>query len=254
VVDQLADFQQVQANFTAHIRDPENQKIPPGIEPRRMKIYTELFFNNISDLLANGFPIIRSLFDNRRWSQIIRQFMLEHECSTPYFLELGQELIAWLELQMPKGELPPFLYELAHYEWVEVGLDIDEAQADYSTIDTNGDLLDGMPALSPLAWSLAYSYPVHQIGPNFQPDQPDAQPTYVVVYRDRLDKVCFMQSNAATAALLDLIARYDDLTGRQILTKLAEEMLHPNPIELTRAGTDILAKLQQLGIILGTYR
>lgn len=79
MVDQLAKFQQVQANFTAHIRDPEHTELPFGIEPRRMKIYTELFFNNISDLLANGFPIIRSLFDDERWNQIIRQFMVEHE-------------------------------------------------------------------------------------------------------------------------------------------------------------------------------
>lgn len=253
MVDQLADFQQVQASFTAHIRDPQHHQLPSGIEPRRMKIYTELFFNNISDLLANGFPVIKSLFDDAGWNQIIRQFMVEHECSTPYFLELGQELIAWLKLQMPKGELPPFLYELAHYEWVEVGLDIDEAIADYSNIDTNGDLLEGIPVMSPLAWSLAYSYPVHQIGPNFQPGQPGAEPTYVVVYRNRLDKVCFMQSNAATAALLEVIAQYNDLTGREILTKLAEEMFHPDPEELTKAGMDILVKLQQLGIILGTY-
>jgi hypothetical protein len=252
VVDQPADFQQVQASFTAHIRDPDHHKRPSGIEPRRMKIYTELFFNNISDLLANGFPIIRSLFDDAGWNKIIRQFMVEHECSTPYFLELGQELIAWLELQMPKGELPPFLYELAHYEWVEVALDIDEAVADYSNIDTNSDLLDGMPVLSPLAWSLAYSYPVHQIGPGFRPDQPGTEPTYVVVYRNRLDKVCFMQSNAATATLMTVIAQSNNLTGREILTKLALEMCHPNPEELIKAGMDIMAKLQQLDIILGT--
>jgi hypothetical protein len=254
VVDQLADFQQVQASFTAHIRDPDHHNLPSGIEPRRMQIYTELFFNNISDLLANGFPIIKSLFDDDRWNQIVRQFMIEHECSTPYFLELGQELIAWLELQIPNGELPPFLYELAHYEWVEVGLDIDEAEPDWSNIDTNGDLLDGVPVLSPLAWSLAYSYPVHQIGPNFQPHKPSLEPTYIVVYRDRLDKVCFMQSNAATAALLEVIGQHSELTGREVLAQLAERMSHPDTEQLTKAGIDILASLQKLGIVLGICR
>jgi hypothetical protein len=254
VVDQLADFQQVQASFTAHIRDPKHQAIPAGVEPRRMKIYTELFFNNISDLLANGFPIIKSLFSEAHWNQIIRHFMVEHQCSTPYFLELGQEFIAWLEGQMPKGELPLFLYELAHYEWVEVGLDIEEAQPDWGNIDTNGNLLDAVPALSPVAWSLGYSYPVHQIGPNFQPEQPAAEPTYVVVYRDRLDKVCFMQSNAATAAMLEVIAQNNEITGRQILTDLAAKMAHPKPAQLTIAGLEILTSLQKFGIILGTYR
>ena len=254
MVDQLADFQQVQASFAAHIRDPEHHILPSGIEPRRMKIYTELFFNNISDLLANGFPIIKSLFDDESWDQIIRQFMIEHECSTPYFLELGQELVAWLELQIPNGELPPFLYELAHYEWVEVGLDTAEAEPDWSNIDTNGDLLDGVPVLSPLALSLAYSYPVHQIGPNFQPDKPSPEPTYIVVYRDRLDKVCFMQSNAATAALLEVIGQHSELTGREVLAQLAEQMSHPDTEQLTKAGIDILASLQKFGIILGICR
>jgi hypothetical protein len=180
--------------------------------------------------------------------------MIEHECSTPYFLELGQELVAWLELQIPNGELPPFLYELAHYEWVEVGLDTDEAEPDWSNIDTNGDLLDGVPVLSPLAWSLAYSYPVHQIGPNFQPDKPSPEPTYIVVYRDRLDKVCFMQSNAATAALLEVIGQHSELTGREVLAQLAEQMSHPDTEQLTKAGIDILASLQKFGIILGICR
>ena len=48
----------LQTEFTAHIRDPDRQAVPDGIEDRRMKIYRELFFNNISSLLASNFPAL----------------------------------------------------------------------------------------------------------------------------------------------------------------------------------------------------
>ena len=45
------DFQKKQYAFAAHIRDPENNPAPTGIEDRRMGVYRELFFNNLLNLL-----------------------------------------------------------------------------------------------------------------------------------------------------------------------------------------------------------
>jgi hypothetical protein len=89
---------------------------------------------------------------------------------------------------------------LAHYEWVELALDVSEEvhpEASYQ-----GDLRDAVLTLSPLAWSLRYAYPVHRIGPGFQAGE--GEPCYLVVYRDRTDAVRFMELNEATARLLDL--------------------------------------------------
>ena len=55
----MADFRQRQAAFAAHLRDPEANPAPPGIEARRMAVYRDLFFNNIAGLLAGNFPVIR---------------------------------------------------------------------------------------------------------------------------------------------------------------------------------------------------
>jgi hypothetical protein len=63
-----------------------------------------------------------------------------------------------------------------------------------------------------------------------------------------------MQSNAATAALLEVIGQHSELTGREVLAQLAEQMSHPDTEQLTKAGIDILASLQKFGIILGICR
>ena len=48
-IENKPDRLQSQLNsFAAHIRDPENQAGPAGVEDRRMDIYRQLFFNNIS--------------------------------------------------------------------------------------------------------------------------------------------------------------------------------------------------------------
>ena len=56
----MADFRQRQAAFAAHLRDPEAHPAPPGIEPRRMAVYRELFFNNIAGLLGGIAAIVLS--------------------------------------------------------------------------------------------------------------------------------------------------------------------------------------------------
>jgi hypothetical protein len=77
-------------------------------------------------------------------------------------------------------------------------------------------------ALSPLAWVLAYQWPVHQIGPGFQPRKP-GDPCYLAVYRDSSDEVQFMVLNAATARLLELI-RDGNHTVERVIMLLANEL------------------------------
>ena len=78
----------------------------------------------------------------------------------------------------------PWLVELAHYEWVELALDLSEASTDDTPHDPAGDLLDGVPVPSPLAWPLAYAWPVHRLSPEHQPTEPPALPTLLLVQRD----------------------------------------------------------------------
>lgn len=244
-------LERVQTQFAAHLRDP--QSAPPGdLEDRRLQIYRDLFYNNIENFISGGFPVLRSLIDDATWHAIVRDFMVSHRCHTPYFLEISQEFLLYLQqTRQARPEDLPFMLELAHYEWVELGLDVADIDLAAIDCDAEGDLLDGLPVVSPLAWSLAYQFPVHRIGPDFQPDNPGAAPTYLVVYRDTADKVGFMETNAVTARLLELLQGAQVSSGRQALQRLAVEMAHPDPDQLLAFGNALLQELRSQDILLG---
>ena len=140
-------FQDKQYAFAAHIRDPEHIPAPAGVEDRRMAIYRELFFNNLSNLLATMFPVLRKLHGDPHWQHFIREFMRQHESRTPYFLELPQEFLKFLQDEYePRRDDFPFLVELAHYEYVEIALSVSTAMDDMSDVDPAGVRVDPDPA------------------------------------------------------------------------------------------------------------
>lgn len=246
-----ASFIQTQQQFANHLRDPEMNPAPADVEPRRMKIYENLIFKNIEGFLSGGFPILRSLYEEQDWLQLVRDFIIQHESHSPYFLEISQEFLKFLQEEYrPRDGDPAFMLELAHYEWVELALDVSEEELPVSGEEVlTQDLLKQCPKVSPLAWALSYQYPVHQIGPQFRPEQPPEQPTFLLVYRDRQDKVQFMASNALTVRLLNLLEADEEMTGEQVLLQLAQEMAHPDPQALTKMGHELLVKLQKCDII-----
>ncbi|WP_226663107.1 DUF2063 domain-containing protein [Microbulbifer aggregans] len=252
-------FRGLQKAFAAHLRFPEKVAAPVDIEPRRAQIYRDLIYNNIESFVAGGFPVLRSLFDDTRWHVMVRDFIHRHQSVSPYFLEISQEFLRYLQDERgdhPDSALDPlFLLELAHYEWVELALDISGEEFP-DGLELEADLegvLRGVPVASPLAWSLSYRYPVHRIGPAYQPVDPPQIPTFLVVYRNRADKVAFLEANAATARLLQLIEEPPEggLKGHQLLNQLAGEMQHPDPDQFVQFGAGLLHKLLRLEILAG---
>jgi hypothetical protein len=241
----------MQAGFAAHVRNPAEMPAPSGIETRRMKVYNDLIYNNIEGFLSGGFPVLRSLYRDEDWHQLVRAFVRDHRCETPYFLEISQEFLRFLmEGYTPRPLDPPFLAELAHYEWVELVLDVaDDSIQDPGDTDPENPL-EGVPELSPLAWSLQYRYPVHQIGPGYEPDEPPQQPTFLVVYRNRDDEVNFIEANAATARLLELIrANSEGLSARELLEQLAGEMNEGSVTSIVDYGATMLRQFIALDVI-----
>jgi hypothetical protein len=250
----VPEFQRKQLEFAAHIRDPENVPAPPGIEDRRMAIYRELFFNNIRGLLSGTFPVLRKLHSDDQWQNFIRQFMQKHRSTTPYFLQLPQEFLTFLQNEYEAGADDfPFLTELAHYEYIELALSIATDSDDLSDIDPEGDLLSGVPVKSVLAWVYAYSYPVHRISKEFQPEKPAEQAAYLAVYRRDDDKVRFLELNPVSAGLLDAITENDaGKSGEQLLRNLANTVHFPDVEALVTHGAVALEEMRRLGILIGT--
>ncbi|MAT49600.1 MAG: DUF2063 domain-containing protein [Porticoccaceae bacterium] len=186
-----------------HLRDPVSEPAPADIEPRRLQIYRDLIYRNIESFIRKGFPVLHTLMGDQHWNVLIRQFIVEHRCESPYFRDIAGEFLSFIEhCPAAVDGQPEFVPELAHYEWVELALDT----AGQSIPDNHHDEVteQSFCQLSPLAWLLRYQYPVHRIRPDFQPTEPPAEPTLLAVYRDRTDRVRFLEINAVTARLIAL--------------------------------------------------
>ncbi len=248
------DFQDTQYKFAAHIRDPENHLAPPGIEDRRMAIYRELFFNNLRNLLATFFPVMRKIHTDERWQHLIREFMKLHRAKTPYFLQLPEEFLAFLQNEYSAlDDDYPFLNELAHYEYADLALRVSIDENDSAGVDPNGNLLADVPVKSVLAWAYAYQYPVHRIDPQYLPTKPTEQPSFLAIYRRSDDNVRFLELNAVTAALLDAVENNAaGLSGEALLRQLAMTIHYPDVDALIKHGGEALNEMRQLEILTGT--
>lgn len=236
------------------IRDPESATPPDGIEPRRLKVYADLFYRNVEGLLASAFPVIRRTLGDAAWHGLVRGFLREHPARTPLFAEVAREMLRYLELRVgqDRGD-PPWLPELAHYEWVELALQVSDATAGDIAHDPGGDLLAQAPALSPLAWPLAYLWPVHRIGPDHLPDTPGAVPTLLLVRRLADGEVAFSQLSPLAFRLLQRIQDEPARSGLEHLQALAAEAAAPDAAAFVAEGARMLEAWREDGTLLGVH-
>ena len=234
--------------LAAHVRDPATHPGPPGIEDRRLAVYRELVANNLDGLLAGTFPVIRRTLGDADWQALLRRFLINHRSETPLFTRLGLEFIAFLEAAEDPAR--PWLADLAHYEWAELGLQLSDAET--PPHDPEGDLLDGVPLLSPLAWPLAYRWPVHRLGPDCQPTEPPPAPTLVLLRREPGGRVHFSMLSPLLYRLLALVAANEGRSGRTLLRQLAEEAGHPDFDAFLGEALPMLQRLRADGVLVGT--
>lgn len=241
-----------QFQFAAHLRDPQAPP-PPGIEERRLAVYRELFYNSLQSLLWANFPVIRTILAKPQWHDLVRAFYREYRCSTPLFPELAREFIQYLQQRQEhdRGD-PPWLLELAHYEWAELALDLSQADPSDTPHDPRGDLLSGVPVPSPLAWPLAYAWPVHRLSPAFLPQAAPEQATFLLVQRDAAGKVHFSELSALTFRLLQRLSEHPDLTGREQLLALAAEAQSSDADLFLAQGRGMFEQLLASAVLLGT--
>ena len=248
-----ARLRRQQYAFAAHLRDPQAAPAPAGIEDRRLAVYRELFYTSIESLLAGNFPVIRKLLDDAAWHRLARAFYREHRAHTPLFPEVGREFLRYLEARAGRGEPDPgWLPQLAHYEWVELALSLDETELADVRCNPDGDLLDGIPVPSPLAWPLAYAWPVHRLAPGAIPEAPPSAPTFLLVLRDRSDAIRFKELTPVTFTLLQRL--HDNpggQSGRALLEAMAGEAGQPAG-SFVAAGATALAQLRDRDAILGS--
>lgn len=247
-----AVFTAKQYEFSAHIRHPELNPCPVDVEARRMKVYSDLFYNNVEGFIANAYPVLREIHDDASWHLMVRDYFHTHKAKTPLFPEMPREFLYYLEHERNNEANDfPFLLELAHYEWAEMALSLSEQEVTQQTVPENTeDLLEVKPVLSPLAWPLSYQWPVHQISPDYLPAICPDKMTYLLLYRDNDFEIHFMELNPVTARLLQLIAEGSLNSGLNILQQIATELNHTDPQSVVQGGISIMHDLIQRDVIL----
>ena len=258
MVESKLSLKQAQLEFASHIRNPAQNRAPASIEDRRMGIYRDLFYNNIEGFISSAFPVLRSISQDIYWHSLVRDFISEHRAKTPYFIEIAQEFLNYLSHQRASTEHlddPNFILELAHYEWVELALDVAGAEIPVVTTFPEQALMSCSATVSPLVWCLTYAYPVHRIGPIFLSENtlqvPPEQPTHLIVYRNRQDKVRFMEANAVTLRLVQLIQGSAEGKIKDHLEVIAAELQQPLSEGFFNHAQRLLQQLHSLDIVVG---
>jgi len=244
-------FTDVQYTFTRHLRDPEMYPAPADIPAERMAVYCDLVYRNIDRMIGNLFPVLHKITPEDHWHALVHDFLKKHQSHSPLFNKIPLEFLQYLEEERDRAGDPPFMSELAHYEWVEYAVTIDTRDIVWDGINPGGNVLEGIPVLSPLVWPLQYRFPVHRISPDYLPEEPPAQPTYLVVYRDRNDHVGFLELNPVSARLLELIKEGRDMTGDSLLKTIAGELQHPRPEVVVNGGLEIMQNFMSKDVLLG---
>ncbi len=247
-------FQTLQRQFLAHLRNPALHALPAGFPEQGAAIYKELLFNKFNDSLALCFPVTRDILGESAWQQLLQAFIAEHRCHSPYYRQIPDEFIHYLQTERVSETDPPFLLELAHFEWVELILAItDTAEVEdnpLSNSNTINDWLACLPLFVPLFEVLHYSFPVHRINVDYQPEAPPEQPTHILGFRDVRNTVQFIELQPATVRLLEIL-QATEVTVHEAITAIAAELAHLDPEALFRFGVEFMTQLYEQGAIRG---
>lgn len=239
---------QQQLAFAASIRDPLNHPVVSGVAADRMTLYRELFYNNFSETLSSAFPVLQQVLDIDVWQQLCQEFFAQYHCATPYLSHMPGEFVAYL--QQVNASDSPWLHELAQWEWTELELMLAPDADVPARLDA--DVLHAILVLSPLLRLHAFDYPVHKICTAYLPDSPDAQKNYLAAWRKPDDEIAFVQLNAFSYSLLQLLMTNRQHTGLELLNSIAGEQTEYAPAVIVRGGMEILHSFRQKNILLGS--
>lgn len=246
-------FQAVQGQFLAHLRNPVQQAVPVGFAPQGVALYADLLYNKLNESLELCFPVTQQLLGETAWQQLLKAFIAQHRCLSPYYRQIPDEFIAYLQMEWVNNNNAPYLLELAHFEWIELILAIADAESVTAFDGVVNDWLNCRPVFAPVLQLLHYAYPVQRINLAYQPMTPPEQTTHILGFRDRDDVVQFIELNPATTRLVDIL-QTGDCTVQTAIEQVAGELQHPEPSALFNFGIAALTDLMQQGAILGAKK
>ncbi len=218
-----------------------------------MAVYQRLFFNNLSNLFGKNFRQLRRLLSDEQWRGLIRQFMIHHRPRTPLFPEIGGEFLRFVnEQDVALFRERPWLAELAAWEFTQVTVRNDEVDLDALVFDADGDPCTATPVLNPTVRIAQFRWPVYEIRDAADQTNLAEQPSILLIWRLRNDRLGTLRINAVTARLIALMQEKPGATGLESVEAIAAELRPGDPARLVDFGRDLLRSLHAREVILGT--
>jgi hypothetical protein len=249
--DSVPEFTKIQKQFSDHIRNPDEPLDIVGIETRRLKIYQELFFNNILGFVSSAFPVLKEIIGEERWQQLVRDFFITHQCDSPLFLEISEEFLSYLE-HADFDFLEKFTYQLAHWEWMELYADVAETN-DVSEVITDLELTDVVTS-NDCTWNVAYDFCVHKISSDNIPEltSEHRESTFLLVHRDHDLSVGFIEINSLSMLLFEQLKSNANHSLEMIFNNIAKQQNIDSSI-IIKGGLEIIRQWGLLGLLKPLY-
>ena len=234
------NFRQIQLELAQQIRNGEEAT---QFESRRLGIYQSLFYNNIEGFCANAFPVLKSILDNQVWHNWVRSFFINTNNHSPFFSEIAEQFLEFIAEQANNGDSTeeqysvlndkPWLVELAHYEWAELYVSLQEgtqltAKADCFVSEPQLSQLvsDDLFTVAPSALPLAYQHPVQTISADNASEIPQVLTT-LIVHQAPINNstelahavgsdIEFVQTDPLTIHLLSFLQQEPQLSDNEI--------------------------------------
>ena len=216
----MKSLQETQLEFIQYLRKSTSSSNDPDVG-RRKSIYRDLVKNNINRIISDSFPISKTLIADHDWNAMIDGFITNHQSQTPYFLEICQEFLVYLNNERTQQTTDqPFMLELAHFEWIVLAMDI--ADINLHSPDPSKPTAESLYTISPLVLGLTYQYPVHLINDEYLPTP--INPTQLLVYRDRHDQVRILETDDLTLRIVQILQAHENLSYQELFNLLSAEI------------------------------
>lgn len=245
------EFIRLQHAFTRHLRDPDAVPPPPGLPEARLAVYSNAVYHNVEGFMRDNFPRVRDVLADAHWQALIRDYLIRHRAQTPLFVELLDEFLHYLTNERDCRQDPPFLNELAHFDWLENAIMTDERRLETIAVEPAGDLLTQPLIINPVHQLISYDYPVHAINASFKPAAAPGRLTRLLVFRDCSGAFGVLDLNDVAARLFVGLNAPEAPLAASLLADIAIELGHPDPTVVTRGGLALLERWLEREVILG---
>lgn len=199
-----------QQQFGAMLRGPYSALTNTG----REKIYYHLLRANLHEVLANIYPRVIEHLGTNNWAILLDAFLRQHSATTPYFYQLPDEFLSFLWHNKAHYDQWPWLWALAHFEWMELVLTVaDEAMPppDIERIRCN-----------PLLYYCQYEYAVYPLDKEYTALARRTQSWQGLVYRNREHEVYWLALETWPALLLQAILEHKECSREALVHHLMQ--------------------------------